>query len=207
MVRLRDSRWHLWGGTTSTHSGKTLRSLGWSFGRKVPLHCALNRGLGRKFSDQAAAHEPRQRLNEEISGIVLVLLPRPISHREMAHQRDLSILEKLEARWAMSQPANVFGRFSHERSFRSYQAAMRSGIRRLDEREDDAFRRLHVQELVIGSVDQISNEESAARLYTGCAGREKSVSARRPPRFGHCAIAVQIGCGKRANPCVRGRFR
>src|ERR1019366_10714261 len=132
MVRECAGRWYFRYGTNSADLGRICASFCQSprpgqtgtCSAKVEAHpswdltlvlsrgarCAGHGCLGSKFSNQPAAHQPRQRLDEEIPGKVPMLLRRPCPHREMAHQDGSSILEKRKPGSPMRQPADILSR-------------------------------------------------------------------------------------------------
>jgi hypothetical protein len=218
MVRGHFPSWHFWNGTTSTRLGRFLRNLGLSLSRRAPSRArarALTRPaaaaqlpqFGRKFPDQAAAHQPGERLNEEIPGIVLLFFPRPFPHREMTHQHDVPFLEERETRRPMRQPADVFRRPAQQRAVGGHQTAIRRGIHWFDKRKDNALRGMRLKKLILGRIDEISDEKSAACLRPGRARRKEPVPAQRPVGFDSRAITVQVRRGERSNPSLRRGIR
>jgi len=103
----------------------------------------------------------------------------PFLHREMAHQDDRPILKKREPRRPMCQPADIFGRLPEQRAFRRDQFSVGEGTQRLDESEDDAFRRFRLEKFVISRIDQISDEEPNPRLRARLGAGKESISFQR----------------------------
>jgi hypothetical protein len=207
MVRGHFPSWHFCSGTTSTHLGIFLRNLELFLALTRPAATAQLRRFGRKFPDQAAAHQPSERLDEEIPGIVLLFFARPTPHREMAHQHNVPLLEERETRRTMRQPADVLRRPAQQRAFGGHQTAIRSGIHWFDKSENDAFRGMRLKKLVLCRIDEISDEKPAARPRPGRARREEPVPAQRPARLDSRAIPAQVRRGERSNPGIRRGLR
>ncbi len=168
---------------------------------------ALLPRFGNKFPNKAAAHQPCERLNKKIPGIVLTSSRGPFQHREMAYQNDAPIVEQCESRWTMRQPTDVFRRPAQQRSFRRDQAAIRGRTHRFNKSKDNAFGGPRLKKLVICGIDEISDEKPAALARSGRARGEKPVPAQRSARLEDCAILPQVRCGERSNPEVRREVR
>src|ERR1700722_4635820 len=81
-----------------------------SFGPRLRGRCEF---LGQT-ADQRAAHQPRQRFDGEISGVVFDSAGWPLLRGNMANERGMLVGKQLEARRMMRQPADIFGGTAHQ---------------------------------------------------------------------------------------------
>src|SRR5574337_1190718 len=86
----------------SASPGRMLRPLSSQFFRLNGFVCARAAGRRRRqLAGKPAAHQPSQRLDEKVSGVVLVPSAWPATHREVSHDRGKLTLAENKPRRAM----------------------------------------------------------------------------------------------------------
>jgi hypothetical protein len=101
--------------------------------REQPLH-------------QATTHQPGQRFDEKIPGIMFLLFLGPFSRGEMAHQDHALIIEKDKPGRAVCEPADVFRSSPQKRPFGDNQTPVRLTTYSFHENKYNALRGLRLEE-------------------------------------------------------------
>src|SRR5713101_2252125 len=165
------------------------------------------RPFGEQPAHQPAADKPGQRLDEKVSGEMLMFCARPAAHGEVPHHCRKLVRIKHKPRGAMRQPADVIKRAAQQALRAAYQAAMKEPAERPKIHEGQAFRWFRRKKSKIVGSNQVAHEESqrgsgslSARRCATEAGMQEPVTAKTAAALSDGPIAPQIGLGQRANP-------
>ena len=97
--------------------------------------------LAGQAADERAAHQPCQRLDEKIPGIVIDALGGPFLYGNVANECGMLIGKQLEARQAVRQPAYIFGGTAHQAVCFADEPPMERATWRLNKAEHYKLRR------------------------------------------------------------------
>ncbi len=167
-----------------------------------PGHCRRARPFGEQPAHQPAADKPGQRLNEKVSGEMLIFCARPAAHREVAHHHRELVRIKRKPRRAMRQPADVIKCAAQQALRVPDQAAMEGPSERPKIHEGQAFGWFRRKKSKIVGSNQVADEETQrssgplpARRCAGEARMQEPVAAETAAALGYGPIARQVGPG------------
>jgi len=167
-----------------------------------PAPCRGARPFGEQPAHQPAADKPGQRLDEKVSGEMLVFCTRPAAHGEVPHHCRELVRTKHKPRGAMRQPADVIKRAAQQALRAPDQAAMEGPAERPKIHKSQAFGWFRRKKSKIFGSNQVADEETQrssgslpARRCAGEARMQEPVAAETAAALGDGPVAPQVGSG------------
>lgn len=168
--------------------------------------------LAGQAADEGAAHQPSERLNDKIPGIVFDSPGRPFLHGSMANECGVLGGKQLETRRAVRQPADIFGGTAHQAIWFADEPAMEAAANWLNEAEHQKLRWSGFEKRQSVRLEKIANKKSSRRSFdgvprflhrsrhrSGLRGQE-AIGKKRIAVFKLRRVTAKIGLGEGRNP-------